>query len=113
MSVGRFGRPKFVGSDEYLHRYPEKRNEGYEDYLDYAGRAWPFSLSGAESVMKVIELEMAMDFSGPPPSKLEVELILSTVDGRSFQYKKLYKCLMELNLQRGTATYCEAIVNEK
>ena len=48
---------RFVGSSEWLKKYPEKEDEGHRDYLEYVSRAVPFTIKGGESIAKLIELE--------------------------------------------------------
>jgi hypothetical protein len=63
---------KCVGWSEYLKRYPNEKtslDKGQTDFLNYEGRAVPFTVSGGASVTKVLELEMQSKYNGNLPSQ--------------------------------------------
>jgi hypothetical protein len=51
----------FLGKDQYLQKYPTKASEAVDpriaDFLDYNGRAVPFTIPGGSSTSKVLGLQ--------------------------------------------------------
>jgi len=96
---------RFIGKDEYLKKYPDKKDEGHRDYLDYVSRAIPFTLKGGESTAKTIELERPQKTTSLLPSKLRINLVVHT-DSGTYKSSSTYVC-PSTPLSVGAATYCE------
>jgi hypothetical protein len=56
---------QFVGAREWLAKHPDE-NSGTEDYFDYVGRAFTFTLSGGTSKLKFLEM---IPLASSPPGK--------------------------------------------
>ena len=98
---------RFVGADEYLQKYKDKKDEGFADYMDYVGRAIPFTIKGGETMAKTLELQKEEGAANviPFPKQITLGVVVHTASG-NFNADENYTCPQQ-KLPVGSVDYCK------